>query len=469
MTTVLAYLDPGSGSMILQIIAGGLAAVAVTAKLYWNRILRFLHIRKDEPEAAEPAAARAPTRPSCGFRAGPHGGSRREAYLRRRRGPAHDTSSPAGLEPGSFRDPESRVFYSDGEVYRALSADGLSDFEALEATGLLDDERVVRTERADEDTRRSAACSCTSPRGAEARAHPVHLVPLRVDVLDAEGRGAAPARPAAGRAGAGPRPEGLHALQRAVPGRAGRCSWTSGSFERLREGEPWVGYRQFCMLYLYPLLLQSVKGVPFHPWLRGSIDGITPAQMRSLLSFRDRFQQGLFTNVFLHARLEARYADQPQRGQGRGQARGLQEGDRDGQRAQDAQARRAARPGTRPRASGPPTASATATPTTTRSARTTSCARWPRSRDWDLVWDIGANNGRYSRIAAEGASHGRGRGRRPGPGRAALPRPARGGQREDPHAHDEPGRPVAGPRLARARAQGRCPTAGSRTSCSPSR
>jgi hypothetical protein len=53
MSTVIAYLDPGSGSMILQIIAGGLAAVAVTAKLYWNRILRFLHIRKDEPEAAK--------------------------------------------------------------------------------------------------------------------------------------------------------------------------------------------------------------------------------------------------------------------------------------------------------------------------------------------------------------------------------------------------------------------------------
>ena len=48
--TVLAYLDPGSGSMILQIIAGGLAAVAVTAKLYWGRLMRFLRIRKDEPE-----------------------------------------------------------------------------------------------------------------------------------------------------------------------------------------------------------------------------------------------------------------------------------------------------------------------------------------------------------------------------------------------------------------------------------
>jgi methenyltetrahydromethanopterin cyclohydrolase len=49
---VLAYLDPGSGSMILQILAGGLAAVAVTAKLYWNKILRFLRIKKDEPETA---------------------------------------------------------------------------------------------------------------------------------------------------------------------------------------------------------------------------------------------------------------------------------------------------------------------------------------------------------------------------------------------------------------------------------
>jgi hypothetical protein len=49
---VLAYLDPGSGSMILQILAGGVAAVAVTAKLYWNKVLRFLRIRKDEPDTS---------------------------------------------------------------------------------------------------------------------------------------------------------------------------------------------------------------------------------------------------------------------------------------------------------------------------------------------------------------------------------------------------------------------------------
>ena len=53
---VLAYLDPGTGSMLVQILVGGLAAAAVAIKLYWYRILRLLRIRKDPPElrAAKP-------------------------------------------------------------------------------------------------------------------------------------------------------------------------------------------------------------------------------------------------------------------------------------------------------------------------------------------------------------------------------------------------------------------------------
>jgi hypothetical protein len=41
-----AYLDPGTGSMLLQVILGGIAAVAVALKLYWYRILEILGIRK---------------------------------------------------------------------------------------------------------------------------------------------------------------------------------------------------------------------------------------------------------------------------------------------------------------------------------------------------------------------------------------------------------------------------------------
>ncbi len=47
---VLAYLDPGSGSMIVQLLAGGVAAAAVAGKLYWRRLLTVLHLRKPEDE-----------------------------------------------------------------------------------------------------------------------------------------------------------------------------------------------------------------------------------------------------------------------------------------------------------------------------------------------------------------------------------------------------------------------------------
>jgi hypothetical protein len=35
---VSAYLDPGTGSMLLQVILGGIAAVGVALKLFWHKI-----------------------------------------------------------------------------------------------------------------------------------------------------------------------------------------------------------------------------------------------------------------------------------------------------------------------------------------------------------------------------------------------------------------------------------------------
>jgi hypothetical protein len=52
MRTLLAYLDVGTGSQIAAMIAGGFAAVVVTLKMYWNKILVFLRIRKPEQEEA---------------------------------------------------------------------------------------------------------------------------------------------------------------------------------------------------------------------------------------------------------------------------------------------------------------------------------------------------------------------------------------------------------------------------------
>jgi hypothetical protein len=36
-----AYLDPGTGSMMLQIILGGIAGLLVAGKLFWGRIVDF--------------------------------------------------------------------------------------------------------------------------------------------------------------------------------------------------------------------------------------------------------------------------------------------------------------------------------------------------------------------------------------------------------------------------------------------
>jgi hypothetical protein len=52
MGTPLGYIDPGSGSLFLQGLAGGIAAIGVLAKVYWRRLKRFLHIGK-QPTPAE--------------------------------------------------------------------------------------------------------------------------------------------------------------------------------------------------------------------------------------------------------------------------------------------------------------------------------------------------------------------------------------------------------------------------------
>jgi hypothetical protein len=40
-----AYLDPGTGSMMLQLLLGGIAGAMVMGKLYWHRLRGFLTSR----------------------------------------------------------------------------------------------------------------------------------------------------------------------------------------------------------------------------------------------------------------------------------------------------------------------------------------------------------------------------------------------------------------------------------------
>jgi SAM-dependent methyltransferase len=79
------------------------------------------------------------------------------------------------------------------------------------------------------------------------------------------------------------------------------------SFEPMAEGAPWAGYRQFCEMFLFPLMMQAYKGVHFQPLMRSSIDGIGVQTMSRLCGLRDRFRKGVLTHVWLQAKMDSRY------------------------------------------------------------------------------------------------------------------------------------------------------------------
>ncbi len=45
-----AYLDPASGSLLLQLLLGGLAGAALVLKLFWHRILNLFGVKRPEDE-----------------------------------------------------------------------------------------------------------------------------------------------------------------------------------------------------------------------------------------------------------------------------------------------------------------------------------------------------------------------------------------------------------------------------------
>ena len=63
------------------------------------------------------------------------------------------TGTATDLEPGSFRDPDSRVVRSDGRIFRVLSERGLEDWRAFSATPLfaqlVEEGKLVGTREAD--------------------------------------------------------------------------------------------------------------------------------------------------------------------------------------------------------------------------------------------------------------------------------------------------------------------------------
>lgn len=81
------------------------------------------------------------------------------------------------------------------------------------------------------------------------------------------------------------------------------------SFDFYEEGKPWVAYKQFCQHFIAPLALMSKCDFRLSQLSRVHIDGIPIDLASQLLPWTTRFRYSLLTHIHLHASSQKRYAN----------------------------------------------------------------------------------------------------------------------------------------------------------------
>jgi hypothetical protein len=211
------------------------------------------------------------------------------------------------FDPGSFRDRSSRVFMRDGRIFRAMDAEALATWRRAQTQPfvqqMVSQQEIVGTREVPAGERAAFAL----PSGVAGVLEHVRIpfISYPYEWSFAMLREAALLH--------------LRLLTESI--RAGLILKDAspyniqfvgkqpvfidiGSFTPHSPGEPWLAYRQFCELMLFPLLLQAYRGVHFQPILRGELEGISARQFLQWLRRRDLFRPGVFTHGWLQAKLE---------------------------------------------------------------------------------------------------------------------------------------------------------------------
>lgn len=81
------------------------------------------------------------------------------------------------------------------------------------------------------------------------------------------------------------------------------------SFEKYQEGLPWVAYRQFCQHFLAPLALMAYRDVRLSQLFRIYIDGIPLDMASQLLPWQTKLKIPFLIHIHLHAKSQKKYAD----------------------------------------------------------------------------------------------------------------------------------------------------------------
>jgi len=76
------------------------------------------------------------------------------------------------------------------------------------------------------------------------------------------------------------------------------------SFEKYKEGEPWIAYQQFCRHFLAPLLLAAYCDFRLIHLLKTYIDGIPLDLTSKILPYKTHFNFSILSHIHFHAKAE---------------------------------------------------------------------------------------------------------------------------------------------------------------------
>jgi hypothetical protein len=209
--------------------------------------------------------------------------------------------------PGSFRDPSGFVFWRDGSIYRQVNIiyrenyDHLIEsglYETLVGSGLL----IPHDELGAGHARTDAAYKVLKPELIPFVSYPYEwcfsqLKDAALTTLEIQ--------KTALDFGMALKDSSVYNIQ-FVRGKPVLIDTLS--FEKYREGQPWVAYRQFCQHFLAPLALMSYRDVRLGQLFRVHIDGIPLDLASALLPVRAWLRLSLLSHIYLHARSQKHFA-----------------------------------------------------------------------------------------------------------------------------------------------------------------
>ena len=308
---------------------------------------------------------------------------------------ADSASTDETRHAASFRDPSGFIFERDGRLFRQVNRSYAADYDLLMASGLY--EKLARAgsiiphqEVAEAPAEPDLAYKVIEPERLEFVSYPYEwsfseLKDAALLTLAVQKR--------AMKAGLALKDASAYNIQ-FVRGKATLIDTLS--FARYREGEPWIAYRQFCEHFLAPLAACGLVDPRLGRTFVAQLDGIPLDLASALLPGRSWLMPGLVMHLHLHARFQRGFGATPD-------AAGRTRVSRMGMLALiDSLERAIASIRWRPSATAWTGYDADDAGGDYRARKLAAVQGCIAGRSLPLVYDLGANLGRFSRAAASG-------------------------------------------------------------------